>query len=84
MEIGDYIASDNRRAAGRYLVSLQSECVGLARMPTRFPLAFDIDPPVRQRIHGRHYIFYSVRADHILIERVLDSARDISTAMFKR
>ena len=53
-------------------------------MPARFPVAFQIDPPVRERIRGRHHIFYSVREDHVLIERVLDSARDVSKAMFKR
>jgi len=83
-QIGDYIAIDNRAAAKRYVEEIERRCRNLRRMPERFPIAFNLTPPVRQRVLGRHYIFYSVRRDYVLIERVLDSARDISSTMFSR
>jgi len=83
-EIADSIATDNRRAAARFVDGIESRCRGLNTLPDRFPVAFPIDPPVRQRLEGRHRIFYSVREDHVPVERVLDSARDVSGALFPR
>lgn len=83
-DIADFIALDSRRAAFNYVEQIEQRCRALYRMPHRFPVAYPLDPPVRQRTLGRHYIFYSVRRDHVLIERVLDASRDISAAMFKR
>ncbi|MFC5344942.1 type II toxin-antitoxin system RelE/ParE family toxin [Brevundimonas staleyi] len=82
--IADFIARDSRRAAFDYVERIEQRCRALRRMPQRFPIAFRLDPPVRQRTLGRHYIFYSVQPDHVLIERVLEASRDISAAMFRR
>lgn len=83
-DIADFIARDSRRAAFDYVERIEQRCRSLYRMPQRFPIAYRLEPPVRQRTLGRHYIFYSVQRDHVLIERVLDASRDISAAMFKR
>ena len=83
-DIADFIARDSRWAAFDYVERIEQRCRALRRMPQRFPVAYRLDPPIRQRTLGRHYIFYSVRADHVLIERVMDASRDISAAIFKR
>jgi plasmid stabilization system protein ParE len=83
-DFADFIAHDSRRAAFEYIERIEQHCRALNRMPQRFPIAYQLDPPVRQRTLGRHYIFHSVQRDHVLIERVLDASRDISAAMFKR
>lgn len=82
--IADFIAIDSRRAATAYVDKIERCCRTPQRMPERFAIAFRLEPVVRQRILGRHYIFYSVRQDHVLIERVLDASRDLSPEMFKR
>jgi len=83
-DIADFIARDSRRAAFDYVEQIEQRCRALYRMPNRFPVAYALDPPVRQQTLGRHYIFYSVRGDLVLVERVLDASRDITAAMFKR
>ena len=83
-DIADFIARNSRRAAFDYVERIEQRCRSLYRMPQRFPIAYRLEPPVRRRNLGRHYIFYSVQRDHVLIERVLDASRDISAAMFKR
>lgn len=83
-DIADFIARDSRQAAFGYIERIEQRCRSLSRMPQRFPIAYRLEPPVQQRTLGRHYIFYSVQRDHVLIERVLDASRDISEAMFKR
>ena len=56
--------------------------MGFASRPLRFLIAYSLDPPVRKIVEGRHRIFYSVREDHVLIERILSSARQIDTSAF--
>ena len=83
-EIGDHISENSREAANRFLDRLEARCLGLATRPLRFRVVFPLDPPVRQAIHGRHRIFYSVRGDHVLIERILSSSRHIDEGVFDR
>ncbi len=64
-EIGDHISENSREAANRFLNLLEARCLGLAKRPLRFRVVFPLDPPVRQAIHGRYRIFYSVRDDHV-------------------
>ena len=83
-EIGDHIARDSRQAANRFLDRIEARCLGLRTRPVRFLIAYSLNPPVRKIVDGCYRIFYSVREDHVLIERLLSSARQIDTSAFNR
>ena len=75
--IGQYIAGENVTAADRLIDALETRCAGLKDFPTRFPVAYPGPPPIRRMSEGAYNVFYTVRADHVRIERVLHSALDI-------
>ncbi|WGM45608.1 hypothetical protein KOAAANKH_00471 [Brevundimonas sp. NIBR10] len=83
-EIGDHISESSNEAANRFLDVLEARCLGLAKRPLRFRIVYSLDPPVRQAVEGRYRIFYSVREDHVLIERILSSSRHIDEGVFGR
>lgn len=75
--IGQYIAGDNITAADRMIDALEARCAGLKEFPARFPVVYPGPPPIRRMSEGAYNIFYTVREDHVRIERVLHSALDI-------
>ena len=75
--IGQYIAGENIGAADRMMDALEARCAGLKIFPDRFPVAYPDPNPVRRLSEGAYNIFYTVRADHVRIERGLHSALDI-------
>lgn len=75
--IGQYIAGDNFTAADRMIDSLEARCAGLKEFPARFSVVYPRPPPIRRMSEGVYNIFYTVREDHVRIERVLHSALDI-------
>jgi toxin ParE1/3/4 len=83
-EIGDYIAKNSRAAATRYVDVLEGRCMGLGNVPLSCPVLFKLDPPVRRAVEGRYRILYSVRDDHLLIERIIAAARQIGSDDFSR
>ena len=83
-EIGDHISESSNEAANRFLDVLEARCLGLTKRPLRFRIVYPLNPPVRQAIQGRYRIFYSVRDDHVLIERILASSRHIDEGVFDR
>lgn len=75
--IGDYIASDNPERAITFVMELRDACLGLARMPKRFPLAAGFeDRQVRRRGYGSYLIFYRIEANKIDVLHVLYGAQD--------
>lgn len=76
-EIGDYIAEDNPARAKSFIIELRARCKHIADMPRAYPLRPEIAPDIRTVATGNYVIFYSVHADHVLIERIAHGARNI-------
>ena len=80
-DIAVHIAADNPLAGHRWAARLRARCRSLGRFPDRCVIAFPTDPPIRRASEGRHNIYYSVHADHVLVRRILDGARDVNASM---
>lgn len=76
-EIGDYIAEDNPVRAKSFVAELRQRCRRIADMPRAYPLRPEIASDIRTVATGNYVIFYSVQADHVLIERIVHGARNI-------
>ncbi len=74
-EIGDYIARDKPTRGLSYVRELRTWCAALRRHPLRFPAVPEFGEGIRRAAYGNYIVFYSVHPDHVLIERVLHSAR---------
>ncbi len=78
LDIGRHIGGDSPRAADATMDRLQARCGNLQRLPLRFAVAYPGPPPVHRTSVGSYCIFYTVRADHVRVERILHSARDVT------
>jgi plasmid stabilization system protein ParE len=78
LEIGDYIADNNPRAARRIVRDLLARCRDVAARPLAFQ-AWDVRPALglRRRVVGSYLIFYRVGADAVEITRIVHGARDL-------
>lgn len=76
-EIGDYIFSDNPKAAVKFVSDLRSRCDALINAPHGGMLRPELGQATRSVPFGRYVIFYTTQTDEIRIERVLHGARDI-------
>ena len=76
-EIGDYIARENPTRALSYVGELRAWCTRLKQHPLRFPAASEFGEGIRRAAYGNYIVFYSVHSDHVLIERVIHSARKL-------
>jgi len=73
VDIGDWIARDSDRAAGRMITRILVAIEGLTRYPLRYPVIESLN--VRKRPIGDYVILYRVD-DAVRIVRILHSARD--------
>ena len=73
VDIGDWIARDSDRAAGRMINRILVATEGLTRSPVRYPVVGNLN--VRKRTVGDYVILYRVD-DAVRIVRILHSARD--------
>jgi toxin ParE1/3/4 len=76
-EIGDFIAQDNPRRAVTFVRELREQCAKLGPQPGLGAARPEFGEGIRLWPHGRYVILYSVRDDHVLVERVLHGARDL-------
>ena len=83
LEIGDWIAQDNRPRAHTFIEELEAACLGLGTNPNRFQLVPGHElSGVRRRVHGAYLIFYRVDSDRVTILRILHGARDYEPLLF--
>lgn len=75
--LADYIAEGSPRNALVYVRALRAWCETLTAYPLRFPAAPGIGSGLRRAPYGNYLVFYSVHEDHLLIERVMHSARQL-------
>ncbi|HHL33297.1 MAG TPA: type II toxin-antitoxin system RelE/ParE family toxin [Desulfobulbaceae bacterium] len=76
-KIGDYIAEDNPRRAVSFIQEIRERCRKLDAFPEAAPRFPELGDNARILPHGNYVILYNVLDDKVLIERVLNGARDI-------
>ncbi len=77
VEIGDYIALDNRAAAKRMVAALRERAMRLRDAPRSGRSRSELQAGLRSVAHGPYVIFYRVEDAAIRIQRIIHGARDI-------
>ncbi|MDD5056254.1 MAG: type II toxin-antitoxin system RelE/ParE family toxin [Sideroxydans sp.] len=77
--IARYIARDNPQRARSFVNELRQQCALLLEQPGLGIARPDLAEDLRQLPFGRYLIFFSETDCGILVERVLHSARNISS-----
>ena len=75
--IRNWIASDNRSAARRWVSNARSKFQMLSRQPLIGEACDHIRPGLRFVLVGNHVVYYIIREDRVIIVRIVHSARDI-------
>lgn len=80
-----YIAKDSPARADSFVDELVTAAFELAQRPYAYQLVprFE-DVGIRRRPYGNYLIFYAVRADQIVIQRILNGAQDYEAALSPR
>jgi toxin ParE1/3/4 len=84
VEVGDYIATENRPAARRYVAGLKAHCEGLRRFPKRFVACPEFGSGLRRTRYRSHDIYYSVGSEIVLIERIVHAMQDTADLSFAK
>lgn len=66
-----------------YIAGLESSFDLLVRFPTMGVAAFEIKDGWRRYRYQSHYIFYSIKADHLFVEAIIHVRRDIRPHLFE-
>ncbi len=82
-DIALYIAKDNPGRAESFVDELVNAAHELAERPLVYQLVPRYeDLGVRRRPYGNYLIFYTVRTDQIVIQRILNGAQDYQAILF--
>lgn len=73
--IGDFIAAGNPARAVSFIDELLAVCARIAERPRAFQRRADLARGLRQALHGRYLILFTLEKDGVVIERVLHGAR---------
>ncbi len=73
--IGDFIAADNPRRAVSFTDELLTVCARIVEQPKIYRKRDDLAEGLRQAVHGRYLILFTVTDADIVIERVVHGAR---------
>lgn len=77
LDIGDYIAKDNRANARSFVAKLIGQCQRIGTAPLGYVGREDLAPGLRMAALGRYVIFFRVLYGMVRIERVLHGARNL-------
>jgi len=77
IEIGDYIARDNRAAAQRLVEQLFEQCKRVCRAPLAYPARDELAAGLRMAPTGHYIVFFRVLDHQVRIERILHGSRDL-------
>ena len=77
--IGDYIAKDSPRKAISFVRELRAQCVKITRSPQGYRQRTEFQENLRSCAYGNYVIFFTIRADALLIVRILHGAMDIES-----
>jgi toxin ParE1/3/4 len=79
LDIARYIARDNPQCASTFVIDLRLQCVLLSKQSGLGAIRTDLADNLRMLPYGRYLIFFSENEFGILVERVLHSARNLSS-----
>ena len=77
IEIGDFIAQDNRDRALSFIAEIEAKMRQTAERPGSYPARDDVREGLRSARHGRYLIFFVETEETVQIVRVLHSARNL-------
>lgn len=81
--IGDYIARDSPRRALTFTRELRIACEGLGPFPEAYPLVGRHEQQgIRRKPYGNYLIFYAVRPEGVMVERILNGSQDYEAILF--
>ena len=78
--IGDFIAAGNPARAVSFIDELLEVCARIAERPRAFQRREDLAKGLRQAVHGRYLILFTIETDGVTVERVLQGARELLAA----
>lgn len=73
--IGDFIAAGNPARAVSFVEELEELCARIAERPRSFRRRDDLATGLRQAVHRRYLVLFTVEGDGVVIERVVHGAR---------
>lgn len=73
--IGDFIAADDPTRAVSFIEELIALGARIAERPRAFQRRDDLAPGLRQAVHDRYLILFTIDADRVVVERVVHGAR---------
>jgi toxin ParE1/3/4 len=74
-EIADFIARDNPTRALSFIEELIVLCAHIGESPRAFPRRDDLAKGLRQAVHGRYLVLFTLDNEGVVIERVVHGAR---------
>ena len=81
VEIGTFIAKDNRVNAARFIAAIEEHCHILATYPIIGRTRDELLPGTRSIAYGNYTILYCILENTVEVLRVIHSARDIKRAV---
>lgn len=76
IDIGDFIALDNRPRAASFVAEIEAKIVEVGERPGSFQKRDDLHKGLRHARHGRYLIFFIEMGDEVQIVRVLQGSRN--------
>jgi len=81
--IADFIALDSPRRAATFVRELLDAALRLGDYPTAYPFVPGYeDRGVRRKPYGNYLVFYAIRHDRIVVQRILNAAQDYEALLF--
>lgn len=75
--IADYIALNNPARALSFVQELKEQCYQLLDNPKAYPLKPELGKNLRLCVYGKYLIFYTLKANELLLVRILQGARNL-------
>jgi len=77
IDIGDFIALDNRPRAASFVAEIEAKIVEVGQRPGSFQKRDELHKGLRHARHGRYLIFFIEKGDEVQIVRVIEGSRDL-------
>lgn len=77
IEIGDFIALDNRPRAASFVAEIEAKIVEVGERPSSSQKRDELHKGLRHARHGRYLIFFLETGGDVRIVRVIEGSRDL-------
>lgn len=78
IDIGDFIALDNRSRAASFVAEIEAKIVEVGERPGSFQKRDELHQGLRHARHGRYLIFFIEVGEEVQIVRVIQGSRDLT------